>query len=351
VFDFANTADAAHGGCGGSSDTLLGAFALFVGVTQMARADIFYELGWVKSDLFTLNAEITQTSEGYRSAVHCRVFGNHLADQMSVEVDCKGKRLRDVARKSVRSDLSPVREVPVSSGWKQPNAKAIGGILINAMCGLPSPPARLKRSDTASPSDYIRQSADAALARRDPSSPAIVFDHTTVGDCIFAQMPKKVREEAILSLLPTQVQGFNEQVNELGAKCSSRPESRGDSPVIGAALSIFQRWAVMTHLGNPKKIAEDYMAAAWNTASAETRKPLLDTAAMLHDPGKTVADIEKTDPAPVRSSIDALMNAPVLKTRLDMLELNDQQKRALLSVYFNAVAMGEVAEAQLRRAR
>jgi hypothetical protein len=333
----------------GRATRMLGAFVLFAGVTQMAQANTFYELGWVKSDLFTLNAEFTQTAEGYRSAVSYRVTGNHLMDQWSVEVDCQGKRLRDVARKSMRSDLSPVRDLPVSRDWKQPDAKAIGGVLINAVCGLPSPPARLKRNDTASPSDYIRQSADAALVRRDPSSPAIIFDHTTVGDCIFAQMSKKVREEAILSLLPTQVQGFNEEVNKLGAKCSGRPESKGDSLVIGAALSIFQRWAVMTRLGNPKKIAEDYMAAAWNTASAETRKPLLDRAGMLHDPGKTVADIEKADPAPVRSSIDVLMNSPVLKSRLDTLELNDQQKRALLSVYFNAVAMGEVAEAQLRR--
>lgn len=327
---------------------VLGAMAAITG-TSAAQADTFYELGRVNGDIFALNAEIAQTADGYKSAVYYAVFGSHLVDQMSVEVDCDGKRLRTLARKSLRTDLSPVRDVPMPNDWKKPEERAIGGLLVNAVCALPAPPPRLKRTDAASSTDYLRQSADEVLAKRPASKPAIIFDHTTVGDCIFAQMTKKVREEAILSLLPTQVQGFNEQVNKLGAKCSGRPESKGDSLVIGAALSMFQRWAVMTRLGNPKKIAEDYMAAAWNAASAETRKPLLERAAMLHDPGKSVADVEKADPAPVRSSVDALMNAPVLKSRLDTLDLDDQQKRALLSVYFNAVAMGEVAEAQLRR--
>lgn len=328
---------------------VLGTVVAIVGATPTAKADTFYELGRVNTDIFSLSAESAQTAEGYKSAVYYAVFGSHLVDQMSVEVDCQGKRLRTIARKSLRTDLSPVRDVPMSNDWKKPDAKAIGGILVNAVCTLPAPPPKLKRIDAASAADYLRQSADEVLAMRPASKPAIIFDHTTVGDCIFAQMTKKVREEAILSLMPTQVQGFNEQVNKLGAKCSGRPESRGDSLVIGAALSMFQRWAVMTRLGDSRKIAEDHMAAAWNTASAETRKPLLERAAMLHDPGKSVSDIEKTDPAPIRSSLDALMNAPVLKARLDTLDLDDQQQRALLSVYFNAVAMGEVAEAQLRR--
>jgi hypothetical protein len=327
---------------------VLGFLATLAGTS--AQADTFYELGRVNGDIFTVSAEIEETAEGNRSAIHYRVFGSHQLDQTSTEIDCGGKRLREVARKAMRSDLSPVRDMSVSSEWKKPDAKAIGGILIAAVCGLPSPPARLRRTDAASSADYLRQSADEVLVRRDPSKPPIIFDHTTVGDCIFAQMPQKVREAAILSLLPTQTAGFNEQVNKLGAKCSGRPESTGDSLVIGAALSIFQRWAVMTRLADRKKIAEDHLAAAWNTASAETRQPLLDRAAMLHDPGKTVADIEMTDAAPVRRSVDALMNSPLLKPRLDALKLDEQQKQLLLSVYFNAVAMGEVAEAQLHRA-
>jgi hypothetical protein len=323
-------------------------------VASPAHAETFYELGRIDGEIYALDAAITLTADGHKAATYYYIPGSHAPEQIRMQVDCGAKRVRTESRRVVRSDLSLVREVSGPGEWTKPEARAIGGILIKAVCEAPSP-AGLKRVEAASTIDYVSQSSNEVLSKLDPSKRMIIIDQTSVANCIFARMPKKVKEEAMRAVMdgkpPMSVSGFSEQASKLGAACSGRPESKSDSLIVGAAMGIFERYGVMSLLGDGAKIGEQHLAAAWNTAASEVREPLLKRAGMLHDPGVTVADIGQVDPEPAKRSIETLMNAPVLKPRLDMLnQWNNEQKRVLVGRYFNAVAMGEAAEARMRRA-
>jgi len=334
---------------------VLVATGLIASLAAPAHADTFYELGRVNADIFALNAaDVADLPNGHKKVTQYRIFGSHQAEQFEAEIDCQGKQLRTTNRRVVRSDLSYVRDASFKPDWQKPDARAIGGILIDAVCTLPARPARLRTAEADSTAAYLRRSADEALAMYDASKRSIIVDQTAVGDCIFSKMPKEIAAEAVTKALegrpPSQATGFIEQANRLGAECSGRPASQGDTAIVGAAMSIFQRFAMVSRLKDGKAIGEDHLAAAWNTAPAEIRAPLLQKAGMLHDPRVRAGDIAQADQQAAQQAVDALMNLPVLKARLDRLKhVNQQQKRAMVSMYYAALAMGETSEAQLKR--
>ena len=68
---------------------------------------------------------------------------------------------------------------------------------------------------------------------------------------------------------------------------------------------------------------------------------------MMHTDA-TLSDIENSDKQPIANAVKTLMSTPELQAGLGKVRnLNDIQKRILVSQYFMAIAIGEQAEAAL----
>lgn len=320
-----------------------------------AQAETVYELGRVKGEIFAYAAsDIVQQSEDIRTVREYRIPATQLVDRYDIEVDCRRDRLRTVGRMFVRTDMSEVRNTLKTQGpaeWTKPQRRAIGGILMRAVCGHPDAPSGLKSTEVASMSAYLRQASDEVLAAHDPAKLALVVDGTSVGDCIFRAMDEDTKLQAIVVVqqgrAASSADGFVAAVNALSERCIGR-DSADDPLLVGAAMSIFTRFGVVTRLAQERKIAEQHLAAAWYGAPDEVRAPLLARAAQLHDPNASVEEIRAAETADVAATARTLAQTPALKAALERVtHLNDNQKEAFLMMYFMAAAMSEDSERRL----
>jgi hypothetical protein len=328
------------------------ALVLLLAGAGTAAADTMYTLARVNADIFAINpADIVDAGGGRKTATFYFIRATHQADAYVTEFDCAGGRLITQSQRIVRSDLSLVRNVKRAPAWEKPDPKAVGGIVLKFVCDWPSPPVPAESTAAESTAAFLLATADNLLARTPASGRDINPDRTTVGDCIFSQMPKDVSTNALIAAQggrsPAEDKAFRDRVKTLGAKCSGRPESDSDMLVITAGLSIYMRFGSIARLTEKSKITENHLAAAWNSAAPSVRAPLLERAAMMNT-SATVSDVQNAPTDAIQASVRTLMETPVLAGLLaEATNLNDAPKRILVSQYFMAVAMGEQAEAAL----
>ena len=319
---------------------------------SQAGAETFYQLGAAQGFALVIDpASIAASGGGYKTATVYFVETTQAAERRKVEIDCNGRREATRGRTLVRTDGSPLHALGFKPDWEVTNPRDMGGRIAAFVCGLPAIPSTARQASAGSLTDYLRATSDDLRAHRDGSLPAAVTTFSPVGNCILRALPRDVASGAIGNAAdgrdPASDPRLRAGVTIAGAKCAGRAESDTDAMTISATVSLFIRLASFASLKRNGPLTEDQLLAAWNGASAATRKPLIDMAGMMGT-NSTTQDVLAADRTLARQSADSLLATPEISTVLAKDKgLTETARQVLGYQYFSSVALGEYAEGQL----
>jgi hypothetical protein len=300
--------------------------------------------------MFAIDPAAITTNGDVRTTTIYFVSPTRTAEAIETDFDCAQQTLVTRSRKVIRTDLSLLRNAKITTPSGKPALGTTGDISLKLVCGWPKAPEKATKLEDVSLGAFLSRLSD-TLRKRADKSPDIIIDQTSIGNCIFAKVPKDVSVNALVLAQQNRPLGSDQQVRaEVGkaaTACGVTPDNT-DAAVF-ATQGIYGRYGILSVIPDKKgvKLREDVVAAAWNGADASVREPFLALARLAMSPASTVDDVVKGRDSLVEAG-KALAANPELQAAVKKASSRKADEIAgLLRQYFAATAMGEVAEAKL----
>jgi hypothetical protein len=313
-----------------------------------AHAGTFYTYAPVQGSTFAIEPASIVANGGVKSATFYLVHPQRTAEEMTVDIDCAAGTMITKSRKLVRTDLSPLRNLPGSPAPQKPDPKTTGGISLKLICDWPTAPSKATQVEAESLPAFLLQTAD-RLREKPWPGPGIINDRTSVANCIFSKAGKQASMRAMTLASQGKPLGGDQQVradvDKAATACGVAPANR--DAAIFAATSIYTRLGLMARLQEKGKIREEQLAAAWHGADGSLREPVLSMANLMLTPGSSTADLTEEKRQKASEAAKTLAAVPELSSALATTNLDAELKSIIVYQYFMAVGLGEVAEAKL----
>jgi hypothetical protein len=180
--------------------------------------------------------------------------------------------------------------------------------------------------------------ASAARAQTPTPQPKLVAA-TGVGGCIYRNLPEAVTRDAVSAILSHTglVQVLRGPVAVVAPKCTGRPfsDSDPDPAVVGAVMSVYARMVSGYGLASQLQIPERQLYDVWAAATPEEKAPFVASARSFLQRGATFAAAKPEAAGPFVQRLGITATAP------------EPTMPKLLHMYYSAMALNELAEADL----